>query len=140
MSRPGQCTPDDVVVEGEVERGKRYEEKDFNRIIEIRKREEYCVRLFMQQINQSEKTLVFCATQDHAAAVRDLINQMKTDNVNLILVEPYFDLKTPNSIARETGSKVVVLPPSVGGAPAAKDYIGLFDHLVGLMSAALGGR
>lgn len=73
-------TSDDTVVEGEVERGKRYEEKDFNRIIEIRKREEYRVKLFMDQINQLEKTLVFCATQGHAAAVRDLINQMKTSN------------------------------------------------------------
>ena len=36
------------------------------------------MKLFMDQINQSEKTLVFCATQDHALAVRDLINQMKT--------------------------------------------------------------
>ena len=71
-------TPDDTVVEGEVERGKRYEEKDFNRVIEIKKREEYRVKLFMGMINQMEKTLVFCATQEHALAVRDLINQMKT--------------------------------------------------------------
>jgi type I restriction enzyme R subunit len=71
-------TPDDTVIEGEIEQGKRYEEKDFNKIIEIKKREEYRVRLFMEQINQNEKTLVFCATQVHALAVRDLINQMKT--------------------------------------------------------------
>ena len=71
-------TADDTVIEGEIEEGKRYEETDFNRIIEIRKREEYRVRLFMDQINQNEKTLVFCASQDHALAVRDLINQMKT--------------------------------------------------------------
>jgi type I restriction enzyme R subunit len=71
-------TPDDTVVEGEIEQGKRYEEKDFNRIIEIKKREEYRVKLFMEKINQNEKTLVFCATQLHALAVRDLINQMKT--------------------------------------------------------------
>ena len=71
-------TPDDTVVEGEVERGKRYEEKDFNRVIEIKKREEYRVKLFMGLINQMEKTLVFCATQEHALAVRDLINQLKT--------------------------------------------------------------
>ena len=71
-------TPDDTVVEGEVERGKRYEEKDFNRIIEITKREEYRVKVFMELINQAEKTLVFCATQEHALAVRDLINQMKS--------------------------------------------------------------
>lgn len=71
-------TPDDRVIEGEVEAGKRYEEKDFNRIIEIREREVYRVRLMMDLIDQWQKTLVFCATQDHALAVRDLINQMKT--------------------------------------------------------------
>ncbi|MBW8849785.1 MAG: DEAD/DEAH box helicase family protein [Xanthomonadales bacterium] len=71
-------TPDDRVIEGEVEAGKRYEEKDFNRIIEIREREVYRVRLMMDLIDQRQKTLVFCATQDHALAVRDLINQMKT--------------------------------------------------------------
>jgi type I restriction enzyme R subunit len=71
-------TPDDTVIEGEIEQGKRYEETDFNRIIEIKKREEYRVRLFMEQINPNEKTLVFCANQAHALAVRDLINQMKT--------------------------------------------------------------
>ena len=56
-------TSDDMVVEGEIEAGKRYEEKDFNRVIEIKEREAKRVRLFMDQINQSEKTLVFCATQ-----------------------------------------------------------------------------
>ncbi|HEY1757833.1 MAG TPA: DEAD/DEAH box helicase family protein [Bryobacteraceae bacterium] len=71
-------TPDDQVVEGEIEAGKRYTESDFNKIIEIRERESHRVKLFMEQINQKEKALVFCATQDHALAVRDLINQMKT--------------------------------------------------------------
>src|SRR6202521_769664 len=71
-------TPDDKLIEGEVETGKRYTEPDFNKIIEIKEREAYRVKLFMDQINQNEKTLVFCATQDHALAVRDLINQMKT--------------------------------------------------------------
>lgn len=70
-------TPDDKLIEGEIETGKIYIESDFNRIIEIREREAHRVKLFMQQINQNEKTLVFCATQDHALAVRDLINQMK---------------------------------------------------------------
>jgi type I restriction enzyme R subunit len=70
-------TPDDNVVEGEIETGKTYEEKDFNKIIEIKEREAHRVKLFLEQINQSEKTLVFCATQTHALAVRDLINQMK---------------------------------------------------------------
>jgi type I restriction enzyme R subunit len=67
-------TPDDTVVEGEVEAGKRYEEPDFNRIIEIREREKKRVEIFMSQIDQREKTLVFCANQAHALAIRDLIN------------------------------------------------------------------
>ena len=71
-------TSDDELIEGELEDGKRYIEKDFNRIIEITEREKYRVKLFMDLINQREKTIVFCATQEHAAAVRDLINQLKT--------------------------------------------------------------
>lgn len=67
-------TSDDEV-EGEIEEGRVYTEADFNRIIEIKAREEYRVKLFMDLINQNQKTLVFCATQIHAAAVRDLINQ-----------------------------------------------------------------
>ncbi len=70
--------PDDAVVEGEIEEGRRYKESDFNRIIEIKEREKFRVNLFMQQIDQNEKTLVFCASQEHALAVRDLINELKT--------------------------------------------------------------
>ncbi|MEZ5613931.1 MAG: DEAD/DEAH box helicase family protein [Rhodocyclaceae bacterium] len=73
-------TPDDKVVEGEVEAGKRYEEPDFNKIIEIKERERKRVDIFMSLIDQREKTLVFCATQDHALAIRDLINQIKTSS------------------------------------------------------------
>ena len=65
-------TTDDELIEGEIEAGKRYTEDDFNQIIEIREREKLRVKLFMEQINQSEKTLVFCATQNHALAVRVL--------------------------------------------------------------------
>jgi type I restriction enzyme R subunit len=71
-------TPDDLVVEGDIVAGKRYEEKDFNKIIEIKEREAYRVKLLMGMIDQRQKTIVFCATQVHALAVRDLINQMKT--------------------------------------------------------------
>ena len=71
-------TSDDNLIEGDIEAGKLYEEKDFNRIIEIEAREKYRVQLFMEAINQREKTLVFCANQAHALAVRDLINQMKS--------------------------------------------------------------
>jgi len=71
-------TPDDTLVEGEIESGRLYTETDFNKIIEIKEREAHRVKVFLEQINQNEKTLVFCATQDHALAVRDLVNQMKT--------------------------------------------------------------
>ena len=84
-------TPDDVVVAGEVQPGKRYTEAEFNKIIEIKEREEHRVRLFMGMINQNEKTLVFCASQIHALAVRDLINQIK-------------DSKDPNYCARVTAN------------------------------------
>lgn len=70
-------TSDDTVIEGEIEEGKTYTEDDMNTVIEIRIREEYRVKLFLEMINQSEKTLVFCATQNHALAVRDIINQNK---------------------------------------------------------------
>ena len=70
-------TSDDRLIEGEVEEGRRYMESDFNRIIEIEQREAYRVSLFMGQIDQKQKTIVFCATQEHALAVRNLVNQIK---------------------------------------------------------------
>ncbi len=70
-------TPDDEVIEGEVEEGKVYSQSEFNRIIEIKEREEHRVKIFMDMIDQNQKTIVFCATQDHALAVRDAINQIK---------------------------------------------------------------
>ena len=71
-------TSDDAIVEGEIESGKIYEEADFNRSIEIRAREKKRVEILLSQINQNEKTLVFCANQAHALLVRDLVNQLKT--------------------------------------------------------------
>lgn len=70
-------TSDDQIIEGEVEEGKIYEEADFNKIIEIKEREAKRVRVVLDEINQNEKTIIFCATQNHALAVRDLVNQMK---------------------------------------------------------------
>ncbi len=71
-------TPDDQLIEGEIETGKRYEEKDFNKTIVIEERERKRIEIFMEQMKPTEKTLVFCATQDHARVVRDYINQIKT--------------------------------------------------------------
>ena len=68
---------EDQILEGEIEDGKTYKEDDFNKIIEIKAREEKRVKILMNLIDQNEKTLVFCATQEHAAAIRDLINQNK---------------------------------------------------------------
>lgn len=73
-------TSDDSVIEGEVEEDRVYGEEDFNRIIEIKEREEKRVKIILEEINQKEKTLVFCANQEHALAIRDLINQHKDSN------------------------------------------------------------
>ena len=67
----------------------------------------------------------------------DLIQEMKRQQVKVILMEPYFDQKTPNSIASQTGAKVLVLPPSVGGEKSVTDYMKLFDYDINLLSSAL---
>ena len=84
-------TSDDQIIEGEIEEGKIYIEPDFNRVIEIKEREAKRVQIFLSEINQNEKTIVFCATQDHALAVRDLVNQFKKS-------------KEPNYCARVTAN------------------------------------
>lgn len=66
----------------------------------------------------------------------DLINTMKRENIKLILVEPYFDFRTPNSIAQKTGGEVVVLLPSVGGVKQVQDYFQLFDYDIELLVKA----
>jgi zinc/manganese transport system substrate-binding protein len=66
----------------------------------------------------------------------EIIQQMKRDNVKIILVEPYFDLKTPNSIAAAIGGKVLVMLPSVGGEKDVTDYFQLFDYDINLLTKA----
>lgn len=66
-----------------------------------------------------------------------LIQEIKRLGVKLLIVEPYFDLKTPNSVGRETGAKVLVLPPSVGGEKEITDYIKLFDYDLDLLVSAI---
>src|SRR5215470_2040730 len=66
----------------------------------------------------------------------ELIGLMKRENCKIILVEPYFDLKTPQAIARETGGQVVQYLPSVGGEKDVTDYFKLFDYDIGLLSKA----
>lgn len=85
-------TSDNEVIEGEVEEGKIYEEDDFARgNIEIIEREKYRVGVLLKEINQNEKTIIFCATQGHALLVRDLVNQKK-------------DSKDPNYCVRVTAN------------------------------------
>jgi zinc/manganese transport system substrate-binding protein len=66
----------------------------------------------------------------------ELIAQMKRESVRVIVVEPYFDLKTPNSVARETGGQVLVLMPSVGGEKEITDYFKLFDYDIAKLKQA----
>lgn len=72
-------TSDDMVIEGEIEQGKQYTEPDFNKIIEIEARESERVQIFLNNANQNEKTIIFCANQPHAGLVRDLVNQKKSN-------------------------------------------------------------
>jgi zinc/manganese transport system substrate-binding protein len=67
----------------------------------------------------------------------DLINEMKRQNVKLALIEPYFDLKTPQAIGRATGAEVLVMPPSVGGVKEITDYFKLFDYDINLLIDAI---
>ncbi len=67
----------------------------------------------------------------------DVIQAMKAQNIKIIMVEPYFDLKTPNAIAAATGAKVLVMPPSVGGVKEASDYFKLFDYDINLLISAI---
>jgi zinc/manganese transport system substrate-binding protein len=67
----------------------------------------------------------------------EVIDEMKRQNAKLIIVEPYFDLKTPQAIANQVGGKVLVLAPSVGGAKEVTDYIQLFEYDVNQLAAAL---
>jgi type I restriction enzyme R subunit len=72
-------TSDDQVIEGEIEEGRLYAEPDFNRSIEIVEREAKRVKVYLEEANQKEKAIIFCATQGHAALIRDLVNQYKTN-------------------------------------------------------------
>jgi zinc/manganese transport system substrate-binding protein len=69
----------------------------------------------------------------------EIINLIQAQKVPVIVVEPYFDKKTPDYIAGKTGARVVTLYPSVGGTPAIKDYFSLFDTDIDAFIAAAKG-
>lgn len=72
--------PDDIVVSGEIEKGKVYTEDDFNKVIVIKEREIYRVKLLLEEIDPNEKTIIFCANQNHALMIRDIVNELKTSS------------------------------------------------------------
>jgi zinc/manganese transport system substrate-binding protein len=96
----------------------------------------FCERFGLEVIGYVEPRPGIPPSPSHTL---DLIQEMKRHQVKVLLVEPYFDLKTPQSIGRETGAKVLVLLPSVGGEKEVTTYIGLFDYDVKLLASALGG-
>jgi zinc/manganese transport system substrate-binding protein len=70
----------------------------------------------------------------------EIINLITTGNIRAILMEPYFDSKTPKYIADKTGAKLLVFYPSVGGTPEIRDYFGLFDQNVNAFVNAMKGN
>jgi zinc/manganese transport system substrate-binding protein len=70
----------------------------------------------------------------------ELINMMIQKKIPVILMEPYFDQKTPKAVAEKTGATLVTFIPSVGGVPDAKDYVSLFDYDVRLLAGALAAK
>jgi zinc/manganese transport system substrate-binding protein len=70
----------------------------------------------------------------------EIINLIRTEKIPIIIVEPYFDTKTPKAIATQTGAAVVTFYPSVGGVPEIKDYFELFDHDIDSFVGAMKGK
>jgi zinc/manganese transport system substrate-binding protein len=90
----------------------------------------FCDRFGLQVVDYVEPRPGIPPTPSHTLEV---INTMKRDGIKLILVEPYFDLRTPNSIAQQAGGDVAVLLPSVGGKKEVTDYFQLFDYDINLL-------
>ena len=90
----------------------------------------FCERFGLNVVDYVEPKPGIPPTPNHTL---DVINLMKRDNIKLILVEPYFDLRAPNKIAQDTGGQVVVLMPSVGGAKEITNYFQLFDYDINLL-------
>jgi len=67
----------------------------------------------------------------------EIINLIKDQKIKAIIMEPYFDRKTPDFIGERTGAKVVVLYPSVGGKAGLDDYFKLFDYDINELTKAL---
>ena len=93
----------------------------------------FCQRFALEVVDYIEPRPGIPPTPSHTLEV---INTMKRDNTKLILVEPYFDLRTPNAVAQATGGTALVLLPSVGGVKEVTNYFELFDYDIKLLAAA----
>lgn len=93
----------------------------------------FCQRFNLEVVDYVEPKPGIPPTPAHTL---ELIGTMKRENIKLILVEPYFDLRTPNSIAQKTGATVLVMLPSVGGVKEVQDYFRLFDYDINLLTSA----
>jgi ABC-type Zn uptake system ZnuABC Zn-binding protein ZnuA len=94
----------------------------------------FCERFGLDVVGYIEPRPGIPPSPSHIIA---LIQEMKRLGIKIVLVEPYFDLRTPNSVARETGARILVMPPSVGGEKEITDYVALFDHDVKLVVDAI---
>jgi ABC-type Zn uptake system ZnuABC Zn-binding protein ZnuA len=94
----------------------------------------FCERFGLDVVGDVEPRPGIPPSPSHIIA---LIQEMKRLGIKIVLVEPYFDLRTPKSVARETGARIVVMPPSVGGEKEITDYVALFDHNVRLLVDAI---
>jgi ABC-type Zn uptake system ZnuABC Zn-binding protein ZnuA len=70
----------------------------------------------------------------------EIVNLIQAQKIPVMLIEPYFDLKTPNYIAQKTGAVVVTFYPSVGGVPEIKDYFSLFDRNIDAFVNSMKGK
>ena len=94
----------------------------------------FCERFGLNVVDYIEPKPGIPPTPAHSL---DLINIMKREGIKLILVEPYFDLRTPNSIAAKVDGQVLVLMPSVGGTKEVTNYFQLFDYDINMLVNAL---
>jgi ABC-type Zn uptake system ZnuABC Zn-binding protein ZnuA len=66
-----------------------------------------------------------------------LIQTMKRTGAKVIIMEPFYDRKMADFVARNTGATVLMLPPSVGGDKSVGDYITLIRHDVSRLAEAV---
>jgi ABC-type Zn uptake system ZnuABC Zn-binding protein ZnuA len=69
--------------------------------------------------------------------VSDLVQMIKTDKIRVIVSEPQLDPKLPQTLAQETGSRVVVLTSIPGALPGTESYRAMIEYDVNQLVNAL---